>query len=215
MRDKPVAMKRRIEDSQSASIGLRAKTARAIAVVLGGQLDSPRVFKRVELKLADPAFPETSQPYHEVLDLPWGKAQVAVRKIATRIEKLATKELARLVREAQAEGLIVSGVGIVGAGDRNLEKIGSTHIRAHAAEGVLFREVLEVAAKANDLPNRRFDERNLDETAELELKLPIAKIKAQLAEMGRAAGSPWRADEKAAATAAWLALAAHRREGSK
>ena len=109
----------------------------------------------------------------------------------------------------------MSGVGIVGAADRNLEKIGSTHIRAHAAEGVLFREVLEVAAVANDLPNRLFNERDLDETAELELKLPIAKIKAQLAEMGRVAGSPWRADEKAAATAAWLALASHRRERSK
>ena len=75
--------------------------------------------------------------------------------------------------------------------------------------------ILEVAAAANDLPNRRFDERKLDETAELELKLPIAKIKAQIAEMGRAAGSPWRADEKAAATAAWLALAAAGRERSK
>jgi hypothetical protein len=211
MRTKPVAMKLQIEDSL-VTIGLRAKTGRAIAVVLGGRLDAPLLLKRVELKLADPAFPETSQPYHQVLDLPWEKAQVAVRKIASRIEKLASKEIARLVREAQAEGAIVCGVGIVGAGDRNLEKIGSTHIRAHAAEGVLFREVLEVAAAANALPSRRFDERSLDETAESELKLPIAKIKADLAEMGRSAGSPWRADEKAAATAAWLALAAKRRE---
>jgi hypothetical protein len=69
----------------------------------------------VELKLADPAFPETSQPYHEVLDLPWDKAQVAVRKIASRIEKLASKEIARLIREAQVDGAVVSGVGIVGA----------------------------------------------------------------------------------------------------
>ena len=208
-------MKLRIEDSASVSIGLRAKTGRAIAVVLCGRLDAPQVLKRLELKLVDPAFPETSQPYHEVLDLPWEKAQTAVRKIASRIEKLASKEVARLVREAQAEGAIVCGVGIVGAGDRNLEKIGSTHIRAHAAEGVLFRKVLEVGAAANALPNRLFDERNLDQTAELELKLPIAKIKAQLAEMGRSAGSPWRADEKAAATAAWVALAAKRRESSK
>ncbi len=204
-------MKLRVEDSP-VSIGLRAKTGRAIAVVLGGRVDAPKVLKRVELKLADPAFPETSQPYHEVLDLPWEKAQMAVRTIASRIEKLASRELARLVREAQAEGAIVCGVGIVGAGDRNLEKIGSTHIRAHAAEGVLFREVLEVGAAANGLPNRRFDERSLDAIAELELKLPIARIKAQLAEMGRSAGSPWRADEKTAATAAWLALAAMRRE---
>ena len=196
--------------SSSVTIGLRAKTARAIAVVLSGPSNSPRVLKRTELRLADPAFPETSQPYHQVMELPWGKAQVAVRRIASRIEKLASKELARLVREAKADGLIITGVAIVGAGERNLEKIGSTHIRAHAAEGVLFREVLEVGAAANNLRSRRFDERTLDLTAEVELKLPIAKIKAQLAEMGRSAGSPWRADEKAAATAAWLALAAPR-----
>jgi hypothetical protein len=101
-------------------------------------------------------------------------------------------------------------VGIVGAGERNLEKIGSTHIRAHAAEGVLFRAVLEAGAAGNDLPNRRFDEKNLDKTAESELKVSSAKIKGTLAEMGRSAGSPWRADEKAAALAAWLALASHK-----
>jgi hypothetical protein len=201
-------MKTKHIDESSVTIGLRAKTGRAIAVVLGGQLDSPRVLKRVEVKLTDPASPETSAPYHQVLNLPWVKATVAVRRIASKIEKVASRELARLVREAQKDGLIVGGVGIVGAGERNLEKIGSTHIRAHAAEGVLFREVLEFAAAANNLSSRRFDDRSLDVTAELELKLPIAMIKERLAEMGRSAGSPWRADEKAAATAAWLVLAA-------
>ena len=202
-------MKSRREGT-SVSIGLRAKTGRAIAVVLGGRVDAPQVLKRVELKLADPAYPETSQPYHEVLDLPWDKAQIAVRKIASRIEKKTAREIARLVREAQADGAVVCGVGIVGAGDRNLEKIGSTHIRAHAAEGVLFRAVLEAGAAANNLPNRRFDERSLDQTAESQLNLSTAEIKAHLADMGRSAGSPWRADEKAAATAAWLALGASR-----
>jgi hypothetical protein len=141
------------------------------------------------------------------MDLPWSKATVAVRRIASRIERVASRELARLVREAHKDGLIVGAVGIVGAGERNLEKIGSTHIRAHAAEGVLFREVLEFAAAANKLSSRRFDERSLEMTAELELKLPLAIIRARLAEMGRSVGSPWRADEKAAAIAAWLVLA--------
>lgn len=195
-------------DESSVAIGLRAKTGRAIAVVLGGPLASPRVLKRIEVKLTDPALPETSAPYHHLLDLPWAKATVAVRRIASRIEKVASRELARLVREAQKDGLIVGGVGIVGAGERNLEKIGSTHIRAHAAEGVLFREVLEFAAAANKLRSRRFDEHSLDVTAAEELKLPVARIRAHLAEMGRSAGRPWRADEKAAAIAAWLVLAA-------
>ena len=195
--------------NKMVSMGLRAKTGRAIVVILGGGIDAPQLLRREEIKLADPAFPETYQPYHEVLDLPWDKGQIAVRKIASRIEKIASKEIARLVREVRSAGGIICGVGIVGAGDRNLEKIGSTHIRAHAAEGVLFRAVLEAGAAANELPNRRFDERGLDQTAVEQLNLGTAKIRVQLAEFGRSAGSPWRADEKAAATAAWLVLAAH------
>lgn len=194
-------------ESKTASIGLRAKTGRAIAVALTGPSNSPRVIKRVEFSVVDPTSPETYQPYHEGLDLPWEQAQAGAQKLARKIERIAAKELRSLVRELESEGFNVRGVGIVGAGERNLEKIGSTHIRAHAAEGVLFRQVLEVAAEANRLPNRRFDERSLDQIVESELRLPIAKIKAQLAEMGRATGSPWRADEKAAAAAAWLVLA--------
>ena len=194
-------------EATTASIGLRAKTGRAIAVVLAGPSTAPHVIKRLEFSVVDPAAPETFQPYHEVLDLPWEQAQKRVQKMARKIERVATKALQILIRELASEGVDVRAVGIVGAGERNLEKIGSTHIRAHAAEGVLFRQVLEVAAETNDLPSRRFDERTIDQTAETELNISVAKIKAQLLEMGREAGSPWRADEKAAATAAWIVLA--------
>jgi hypothetical protein len=197
---------------KTVGIGLRAKTGRAIAVVLTGSPGLPRVLKRDELTLTDPAAPATSQPYHEVMDLPWEQAQVAVRKTAALIERAASKSLRRLIQQAQSEGYNVCGVGIVGAGNRNLEKIGSTHIRAHAAEGVLFRQVLETAARLNGLPSRAFDERNLEETAASELGLGIEKLKGQLAEMGRAAGPPWRADEKAAAIGALFALAGKARK---
>jgi hypothetical protein len=192
-------------------IGLRAKTGRAIAVALVGPPDSPRVVKRCELKVWDPRVPATFQPYHEVLELPWERAQVAVRRIATKIEAVASRALSQLVKEVEADGFVVRAVGVVGAGDRNLEKIGSTHIRAHAAEGVLFRQVLEFAASANKLRSRRFDERSLDEMATLELRRSSLEIKDTLAAMGRDAGSPWRADEKAAATAAWVSLATARK----
>src|SRR6266436_812773 len=157
-------------EATTASIGLRAKTGRAIVVVLTGPPTAPHVIKRLEFSVVDPAVPETFQPYHEVLDLPWEQARKAAQKMARKIERVATKALRSLVRELESEGFNVRGVGVVGAGERNLEKIGSTHIRAHAAEGVLFRQVLEVAAQSNKLPNRRFNERDLDETAELELK---------------------------------------------
>jgi len=199
-------------NSEIVSIGLRAKTARAIAVVLSGGPDSPRVVKRTELILADPRVPATAQPYHEVMELPWEEAKVRVRKIASKIEAVTSKALECLVRDLRAGGFLVCGVGVVGAGNRNLEKIGSTHIRAHAAEGVLFRQVLEFAAAANGLPCRTFDERSLEETASRELERPATTLKTKLAEIGKLAGPPWRADEKAAATAAWLALASSGRQ---
>ena len=59
-----------MKESNLVSIGLRAKTARAIVVVLGGSTDSPAVLAKTEIKLADPKVPATAQPYHEVMDLP-------------------------------------------------------------------------------------------------------------------------------------------------
>lgn len=189
------------------SIGLRAKTGRAIAVVLEGTVSSPQVLKRTELVLADPRVPATSQPYHEVMELPWEQATEAVKGTVAVIEAVASKALAALVQELQSAGLEVCCVGIVGAGDRQLEKIGSTHIRAHAAEGVLFRRVLEVAAEANGLPMRTFIERGLAELAASELKRSAAELTRLVTDLGCAVGRPWRADEKAAALGAWLTLA--------
>lgn len=38
---------------------------------------------------------------------------------------------------------------VVGSAPRSLDRIGNQHIRAHAAEGILFRRVLEVASEHN------------------------------------------------------------------
>jgi hypothetical protein len=188
------------------SIGLRAKTARAIAVVLGGTIDAPLVLTKLEIRLADPKIPATAQPYHEVMDLPWEESQKAVRKSARAIEAIAKKTLARLIKELRAKGMKVSGVGIVGAKDRDLARIGNYHIRAHAAEGVLFRRVLDLAADANGLKRRTFSDRELDQIAATELGAQSDVVKRKLNDLRHAVAPPWRADEKQAATAAWLVL---------
>jgi hypothetical protein len=193
------------------TIGFRAKTGRAIAVVLGGSSDSPRVLSKLEIKLADPKMPATSQPYHEVMDLPWAESQRAVRKSAAAIEAIARKALASLIEELQSQGLKVYGAGIVGAKDRDLARIGNYHIRAHAAEGLLFRRVLDLAADASGLKRRIFPDRELDQIATTELGLQSADLKRKLNDLGRLLEAPWRADEKQAATAAWLLLPAPRK----
>jgi hypothetical protein len=195
-----------MKKSNLVSIGLRAKTARAIAVVLGGPDDSPVVLAKLEMALADPKVPATKQPYHEVMDLPWEESQRAVRKSATAIEAIARKALSRLIKDLQSRGMRVSGVGIVGAKDRDLGRIGNYHIRAHAAEGVLFRRVLDLAAEASGLKRRTFSDRELDQIAAAELGAQSTAVKRKLNDLGRTLDPPWRADEKQAATAAWLVL---------
>jgi hypothetical protein len=195
-----------MKKSNLVSIGLRAKTARAIVVVLGGTIDAPVVLRKLEIRLADPKLPATAHPYHEVMDLPWEESQQAVRKSASAIEAITRKALARLIKELQAEGMRVCGAGIVGAKDRDLARIGNYHIRAHAAEGVLFRRVLDLAADANGLKRRTFSDRELDQIATTELGTTSAGVKRKLNDLGRTLAPPWRADEKQAATAGWLVL---------
>ena len=189
-----------------AAIGFRAKTARAIVVVLGDALNSPELLLRKEIALSDPAMPATLQPYHDVMELPWPEAQEAVREAATAIEVVASSEVKSIVRELRSQGVTVCAIGVVGSADRDLGRLGNPHIRAHAAEGILFRRVFEVAAKANRLPVTTLVEKGLTEIAASELRRSMASVTSSLKALGRVAGPPWRADERAAAIAAWLAL---------
>jgi len=184
-----------------AAIGIKSKTGRGIAVVLSDSGAIPQFELREELKLYDQTIPATMQPYHEVMELPWTESVTAVKPAIAAIEKIAATALRKLIDGIEARGMRVACVAVVGPKDRQLERIGNPHIRAHAAEGVLFRAVIETAAKLNDCPSRAF----ADPAAEL--RQPSRQVKKVLEQFGKAAGPPWRADEKAAAIAAWVALA--------
>jgi hypothetical protein len=191
----------------TVTFGLRAKTGRAILVVLHGPLASPEVLARRELILSDPKVPESFQPYHAVMELPWDEGVKAARKTVRIIQNLATSSLRDLVKEYGRSDLKVGGVGVVGSGKQNLEKIGNYHIRAHAAEGQLFREVLEVGAAECGLPVVSFTEEQLHKQAPSIIRRSAAELDRRLSSFKKTIGPPWRRDEKTAAVAAWVALA--------
>src|SRR5215510_1265231 len=158
-----------VKRSNQVTIGLRARTGRAIAVVLAGTSPGPYVVEKLELKLVDPRIPAMSQPYHEVMELAWADSQKAVRVYTRAIEVVASKAVTKLIKELQSAGMSVIGAGVVGSKDRDLARIGNYHIRAHAAEGILFRRVLELAAEANGLTVRAFPDREVEKAAAAEL----------------------------------------------
>jgi hypothetical protein len=190
----------------TACIGLRTKTARAIVVVVAGTGKSPRAITRAEITLSTPATPELYQPYHQFMNLPWDAAVVAVRDAEQAIETAATRSLKALLGDLKSQDLEIASLAIVGAPERNLKAIGSPHIRAHAAEGVLFRHVWQVAAETVGLRSEAFSEKGFELFAAARLCLDVAALRARLAEFSQTVGRPWRADEKAASAAAWIAL---------
>jgi hypothetical protein len=86
------------------------------------------------------------------------------------------------------------------------EQVGNPHIRAHAREGRLFREVVEEALSARQVKFAVIVEKTLTADAVRTLARPADEIKRTIAALGRGVNGPWRADEKAAATAAWVVL---------
>jgi hypothetical protein len=195
-----------MKNALQGSVGLRVKTGKAIAVILSGPVARPVVLKRGELILADPNIADTWQPYHAVMDLPWPKAELAVKKTARSITSAAYRSLRDWTRQAQEAGLTLCGVGAVAGSLADPAKIGNPHIRAHAAEGRLFREAVEAAAEQLKLFHCCFAEDGLYEAAAAELGITLSSLKTRAAELGATVGRPWRGDEKAAAVAAWLVL---------
>ena len=197
---------RSLTSSDLVALGLRAKTGRAIAIILGGTPEAPLVLYKTEIKLVDPKVPATAQPYHEVMDLAWSQWPHGVSKSAQAIERVATKAVTKLITEQAGHGRTIAAVAVVGAPDRDLARIGNPHIRAHAAEGVLFRRVLELAAESNRLRWQSFSDRQFDKAVSAQLGRKYSRVKQRLDNLRQSVAAPWRTDEKQAAMAAWVVL---------
>ena len=190
-----------------AGLGLRVRTSRAIVVVLRGPAESPAVLRREELFLRDPKRTKIWQPYHEVIHLPWESADAKVQKMAKPIRAATSRAMSELARQVRASGYELCGAGIVGGGSQHPAKIGNPHIRAHAAEGRLFRDILETGAAACGLARRSFSEKDVYQQAASEFRCSVDALRQRVSALGSGVVRPWREDEKLAALAAWIVLA--------
>jgi len=180
------------------ALGFRIKSGWTTTVLLAGPPKSPRVVDRRVTLLADPDDPDTRQPYHAGLGTHEARAAKAVKRLVTAVERYAHRSVARLIAEYRAAGHRVRGVGIVVGSVIDPARIPNDHIRAHAEEGRLFRTVVERAIRACRLRARVMVEKELYVTA--------ARFRPRVAALGERVDGPWRAEEKAAALAAWMVL---------
>jgi hypothetical protein len=103
-------------------------------------------------------------------------------------------------------GYTFDRAGAVVGSDINPDAIANPHIRAHASEGRLFRRVTEDALGRLGLACSIWVERTLYASAAQRLEHSEQRIRQVAAGFGRDVAGGWRADDKTAAVAAWLAL---------
>jgi len=191
-----------------AALGFRVKTGRAIAVALAAPRTNPRILFRREVQLCDPKVRESRQPYHGAI-MPFVPAEPkAVARGRRAAERVAIAAVRGLRNELRASGFELSGLGLVVSSNPDVTRIGSLHVRAHALEGILFRQVLEAGARACRVPVLLALEREVLAHASGVLRQHEGDLRRAVAQFGQQVGSPWRAEEKSAALGAWLALAA-------
>ena len=158
------------------------------------------------IELSDARVPTSRQPYHAVRDARPGQAASLERRLRGLVERITRRSLGALLKEYRRQGRPVRRVALVVGSLIDPARIGNDHIRAHALEGQLFRTALQRAARGAGLPCTTLVERALYDAAATRLKRSPNALKRAVKALGEALGGPWRADEKAATLAAWVAL---------
>jgi hypothetical protein len=190
---------------RDVAIGFRVKSGFAIAVVLAGPSTAPSAIARRIVLLSDPEIPETRQPYHDG----FGTAQAdeqAIARLTKIIKASAKRAVTGLLADPALDGRPCRAAGLVVGSTIDPARVGNLHIRAHASEGRLFRTVLEASLDDRGIACTVIVEKTLEARAAKTLGRRASHVKAAVAALGDALHGPWRAEEKAAATAAWMVL---------
>ncbi len=191
-----------------AAVGFRVHSGWATAVLLVGTAAAPEVADSRIVQLADPAVPHSRQPYHAGLDLPKGEAARTVALLVRSVERFARRSLLDLFMAYRVGGHRLRAAGIVVGSNVDPTMIKNDHIRAHAEGEQLFRLVIQDTAQSRGLALSvtATVEKELFVTASKKLGIPERRLKEMVGGFGRQLDGPWRAEEKAAALAAWVGL---------
>jgi hypothetical protein len=197
---------RRETTTSQAAIGFRVRSGWATAVLLVGTVRTPQALDHRVVHLSDAADPETKQPYHAAM----GTMEEDPAKIQRRtkaVERATAASVAELLHDYRALNPEIRVAGLVVGSQIDPAKIANPHIRAHALEGRLFRTALEDALQAHALPSVLILEHEAYARAAAALGRSEAEVKQALVGLRGSLAGSWRAEEKLAALAAWLALA--------
>ena len=188
-----------------AALGFTVKSGWTSAVLVAGPVGEPRLVDSRRVEISDPGVPESRQPYHEGFGTARGKTAVLARLVAS-VERFGAESVGAFIAAHEAS-YALRGAGLVVGSVIDPDTIANDHIRIHALEGRLFREVVRTAASARGVDCVVWRERDLYAAAAALFLQQEAALKGRVTAMGQQVEGPWRAEHKAAAMAALMILA--------
>jgi hypothetical protein len=182
------------------------KSGWACVVLLAGSGAAARVIDSRRIELSDPAMPESRQPYHAGFGTarPGGAGRA---RLVAGVRRFGGRAVTDVIRHYRSLNYRVSAAAVVVGSLIEPERIANDHIRIHAMEGQLFREVVRNAAERMRLSCWICRERDLMAQAAAALTRSEAVLRRSVAALGDEVDGPWRAEHKAATLAAWVVLA--------
>ena len=185
--------------------GAEARTGSAAVIVLAGEARD-RILAKNRIVMATTF--ETGAVYHAAQELPLDKAAAHVEKSERRFEELAVQAIEKLRKELGPDARWIGGA-LVSAPARPkvaLADIVKAHPRVHAAEGELYKGVVERAMATAGLSVQRIAATDLVARVTEASGLRAPEVERMLAALGKASGPPWTKEQKECALAAWALL---------
>jgi hypothetical protein len=201
--------------ASAVALGFAPHSGWGALVGVGAAGGALRLLLRERLVLADERDPESKQPYHAVEGLPVPEAARRLKAYTAGAERMAATALRTIVAALAKDGHSVVGLGILdsaGRQGRSLAEVLASHALIHTADGNHFRDAVAAAATGCRVPVARVRAKDLEAQAEAAIGRPLETLRQALKELGREAGPPWGADQKAAALLAWRVLAGGAKE---
>ena len=187
-------------------MGFTVKSGWACAVLIAGTAAAPRIVDSRRIEISDPKIPDAKQPYHAA----FGTARSAgddLKQLIASVKSYGSTSVTALIGEYQALATLRTA-GVVVGSTVDPASIANDHIRIHALEGQLFREVLIDGAERSGVRCTGFRERDLFAEAEKHLRIAEGLLRVKLMALGKNVAGGWRAEHKEAALAAWMTFAA-------
>jgi len=180
------------------AIGLRIKSGFAIAAILSEGADGFVIEAIRTVALSSEELPQSRFPYHPTIELPERRGAELSAKAVKEVRRIAARE----VRKVLQEGGGIKRAGMVVGSVIDPDSLGNPHVRVHALEGKLFRDVVAEALAAEGIECGVLVERDAYAQAAADVSATEQRLRTEIAALGQGRIKPWRSEEKLATLAA-------------